>query len=133
MKLVYTEQALVSLEESLEFIAPKVTHEKLIEIRDRILDTADTLLLQPLKGQKEPQLEHLDLDHRRIIESHYKIIYRVVGEYIYITDIFDVITSYSIHYTKLYESSAGWHGGGRNVPFRAPARRQNLQHRRGIS
>jgi hypothetical protein len=27
--------------------------------------------------------------HRRLVESHYKIIYRVVGEYIYVTDIFD--------------------------------------------
>ena len=61
MKLVYTEQALVSLEELLEFIATKVSHEKLIEIRDQILDRADTLLLQPLKGQKEPFLEHLGL------------------------------------------------------------------------
>jgi toxin ParE1/3/4 len=89
MKLFYTEQALISLEEALEFIAPKVSHEKLIEIRDRILDKADTLPLQPLKGQKEPFLEHLGLGHRRLVEGHYKIIYRVIDEYIYITDIFD--------------------------------------------
>ena len=89
MKLVYTEQALISLEEALNFIAPKVTHEKLIEIRNEILDAADTLLLQPLQGRKEPFLEHLDLNHRRLIVSHYKIIYRIIGEYIYITDIFD--------------------------------------------
>ena len=73
----------------MSFITYKVTSEKLIEIRDKILDTADTLLLQPLQGQKEPYLEFLGLDHRRIIVSHYKIIYRVTGEFIYITDIFD--------------------------------------------
>lgn len=89
MKLIYTEQALHSLEEALIFIAPKVTHEKLIEVRDEILNVADTLLLQPLQGQKEPFLEHLGLGHRRLVVSHYKIIYRVDGEYIYITDIFD--------------------------------------------
>lgn len=33
MKLLYTEQALISLEEALNFIAPKVSEEKLIEIR----------------------------------------------------------------------------------------------------
>lgn len=60
-----------------------------MEIRDKILDKADTLLLNPLKGQKDPYLEHLSLDHRRLVESHYKIIYRIIGEYIYITDIFD--------------------------------------------
>jgi toxin ParE1/3/4 len=48
MKLVYTEQALESLEEALEFIASKLTHKKLLEIRDKILNKADTLLLDPL-------------------------------------------------------------------------------------
>ena len=89
MKLVYTEQALISLEEALEFIAPKVSHEKLIEIRNKILDAADTLPEQPFSGQREYLLEHLELGHRRLIEGHYKIIYRIVDKYIYITDIFD--------------------------------------------
>ncbi|MFA5330442.1 MAG: type II toxin-antitoxin system RelE/ParE family toxin [Prolixibacteraceae bacterium] len=89
MKLIYTEQALLGLEEALNFIAPKVTQKKLLEIRDEVLDAADTLLLQPLQGQKEPFLDHLGLGHRRLIVSHYKIIYRITGEYIYITDIFD--------------------------------------------
>ena len=89
MKLVYTEQAIISLEEALEFIALKVSYEKLVEIRNRILDAADTLPLQLQQGQKEPYLEHLFLEHRRLIEGNYKIIYRVIGEYIYITDIFD--------------------------------------------
>jgi len=89
MKLVYTEQALVSLEEVLEFNALNIPYEKLIEIRDRILDKADTLVSHPLKGQKEPFLAHLGLGHRRLVESHYKIIYRVLGDCIYVTDIFD--------------------------------------------
>jgi toxin ParE1/3/4 len=89
MKLFYTEQALESLEEALEYIAPKVDHEKLIEIRDGILDAADTLLVHPFHGQQEPFLAHLGLDHRRLVVSHYKIIYRVIGEFIYVTDIFD--------------------------------------------
>ncbi|NEW85438.1 MAG: type II toxin-antitoxin system RelE/ParE family toxin [Mariniphaga sp.] len=89
MKLVYTEQALQSLEEALAFVAPKVSYEKLMQIRGLILDKADHLISQPLKGQKEPLLEHLGLKHRRLVEGHYKIIYRIIGEYIYITDIFD--------------------------------------------
>lgn len=52
MKLIYTEQALFSFEEALNFIAPKVTPEKVIEIRDAILDAADTLLINPLQGQR---------------------------------------------------------------------------------
>lgn len=68
MKLVYTEQALFCLEETLEFISTDVSHEKLMEIRNRILDKADTLLLQPFKGQKEPFLDHLGLGHRRLLK-----------------------------------------------------------------
>jgi len=58
MKLLYTEQALTGLEESLGFIAA-VSHEKLMEIRGKILDKADSLLFQPSKGCVEPFLEHL--------------------------------------------------------------------------
>ena len=89
MKVIYTDQALSSLEEALGFLAHKVSRDKIIEIRDKILDKADTLSEHPLQGQIEPYLEHLKLSHRRIIESHYKIIYRIIDEYIYITDIFD--------------------------------------------
>ena len=89
MKLVFTEQALTSFEETLEFIATKLPHKKVLEIRNRILDRTDTLLLHPLIGQKEPFLEDLGLDHRRLVVDHCKVIYRVVGEYIYIIDIFD--------------------------------------------
>ena len=89
MKLVYTEQALESLEEALELIISKVSHEKILEIRDRILDKAETLPFQPFQSQKEPFLEHLGLGHRRLVESHYKIVYRVIDDSIYVTDIFD--------------------------------------------
>jgi plasmid stabilization system protein ParE len=89
MKLVYTEQALKSLEESLAFIVPNVTIETLENIRNSILNRADRLLKNPSSGRKEEYLEHLGLNHRRVIESHYKIIYRVIGSTIFITDIFD--------------------------------------------
>ena len=89
MKLFYTNQAIESLNEALSFIATKVTDNKLLEIRTQILDKADTLLLQPYQGQVEPYLVHLNLEHRRLIEGNYKIIYRIVGETIYVTDVFD--------------------------------------------
>ena len=89
MKLVYTEQAIASLEEALEFMINKVSYEKLLEIRGRILDKTETLSVQPFQGQKEPFLVHLGLGHRRLVEGHYKIIYRIIGDFIYVTDIFD--------------------------------------------
>lgn len=89
MKLVYTEQAIVSLQESLDFLPPETPAEKVNEIRDRILAKADKLLDNPHIGQLEEYLEHMGQSHRRIIEGHYKIIYRVKGELIIITDIFN--------------------------------------------
>jgi toxin ParE1/3/4 len=89
MKIKYTEQSLISLQESLEFISKEVSLEKLIEIRDQILNSTDILIQHPKLGKKEEYLEHLKLGHRRIIGGHYKVIYRVEKEIIYITDIFD--------------------------------------------
>ncbi|MDZ4845763.1 MAG: type II toxin-antitoxin system RelE/ParE family toxin [Chitinophagales bacterium] len=89
MKLVYTDKAIESLQEVLEFLSPKVNLEKLTQIRDEILDKADTLMKHPYLGQEEEYLEHLQMGHRRLVQSRYKIIYRIEGNTIYITDIFD--------------------------------------------
>ena len=70
MKLVYTEQSLKSLEESLEFIAPSVSIKTLETIRNSILDRADKLVKNPSSGKREEYLEHLGFNHRRVIESH---------------------------------------------------------------
>ncbi len=59
MRVFFTEQALFSLEEALIFLAPKVTLNKLIEIRNEILDATDKLVLHPFQGSREPFLEHL--------------------------------------------------------------------------
>jgi toxin ParE1/3/4 len=89
MKLFYTEQAVVSLQECLDFLPPEISEEKRLQIRDRILSKAQKLLLKPHIGRREEYLEHLGQSHRRIIEGPYKIIYRIEGDIIYITDIFD--------------------------------------------
>jgi toxin ParE1/3/4 len=89
VKLLYTEQALDSLQECLDFLSAGVPPGKIQEIRDRIIAKADKLLESPFTGQRDEYLAHLGLEHRRIIEGNYKIIYRVTGEIIYITDIFD--------------------------------------------
>jgi plasmid stabilization system protein ParE len=73
----------------LEFIAPHVSNETLEITRNKIVDRADKLVKNPSSGRREEYLEHLGLNHRRVIESHYKIIYRIIAQTIYITDIFD--------------------------------------------
>ena len=90
MKVVYTEQALQSLEESLDFLMEQeMPTDQIMATRERILDKADSLADSPWKGQQEEYLTQLGKEHRRIIEGYYKIIYRVEEPTIYITDIFD--------------------------------------------
>jgi toxin ParE1/3/4 len=89
MKVTYTRQAHASLREALELIKPKVSKEKLREVRKKIFDKADKLKDNPKMGQKEEYLQHLDKNHRRVIQSHYKIIYLVQKDRIIVTDIFD--------------------------------------------
>jgi plasmid stabilization system protein ParE len=59
MKLVYTEQAIVSLQECLDFFPPEVPAEKVNEVRDKILAKTDKLLENPYIGQLEEYLEHM--------------------------------------------------------------------------
>jgi len=54
-----------------------------------LLDKSDDLVNSYGHYQQEEYLEHLGKDHRRRIEGHVKIIYKVEGEYVYVTDFFD--------------------------------------------
>lgn len=91
MKVIYTNQSIYSLEESLRFSIDTqgLPPEKATSIIDQLFDRADSLARNPQKGQREEYLQHVQEDHRRIIEGHFKIIYKIIGESIYITDFFD--------------------------------------------
>ncbi|MEQ9149476.1 MAG: type II toxin-antitoxin system RelE/ParE family toxin [Cytophagales bacterium] len=91
MKVIYTDQSIKSLEETLNFAIRELglSYEKAMLIKDQLLKRADSLSQNPNKGQQEEFLEHLKESHRRLIEGHFKIIYRIQGKIIYITDFFD--------------------------------------------
>lgn len=91
MKVIYTDQSLDSLHEVMDFLLEDlgIPIEKVSEIKTQLLDKADSLALNPYKGQKEEYLEHLGKEHRRLIEGHFKIIYLIEKEAIFITDFFD--------------------------------------------
>jgi plasmid stabilization system protein ParE len=91
MRVIYTDQSIISLEESLDFAIEErqLPQEKASELKSRLFDRADSLALNPCKGQREEYLQHLKEEHRRIIEGNFKIIYKVENGAIYITDFFD--------------------------------------------
>jgi len=91
MKVVYTEQSIESLEESLHFLIEKqgLPPEKVTLIVNQLFNRAEELAKNPGKGQQEEYLQHLQENHRRIIEGHFKILYKIEGNTIYIVDFFD--------------------------------------------
>ena len=91
MKVIYTDQSIDSLEEALTFAIAEqeLSPEQVTELKNRLLDRADSLALNPQKGQREVYLRHLEAKHRRIIEGYFKIIYKVEKGAVYITDFFD--------------------------------------------
>ncbi len=91
MKVIYTAHSIDSLEESLYFSIKEhgLALEKAASIKDQLFNRAESLALNPNKGQLEEYLLHLQENHRRIIEGRFKIIYKIEGESIFITDFFD--------------------------------------------
>jgi hypothetical protein len=54
MKVIYTDQSLDSLHEGMDFLLEDlgIPMEKVSEIKTQLLDKADSLALNPYKGQK---------------------------------------------------------------------------------
>lgn len=91
MKVYFTEQALIRFEDAMDFLLRKqrVPVNKVEEIKIEIIDAAESLTNNPNAYQTEPLLKSLGLSHRRILCGNFKIIYRVEGNIVYITDVFD--------------------------------------------
>ena len=89
MKILITNYAKLQFREIVKyykFIAGKNVSDK---IKINILKALDLIKENPWSGQIEENLIGLNLSHRRIVKGNYKIIYRLEGDIILITDIFD--------------------------------------------
>jgi len=91
MKVLYTDQSIDSIEESLNFAIEiqGLSLKNAQLLKSLLFDRAESLAQNPFKGQCEEYLKHLKEEHRRIIEGHFKIIYKIKNGAIYITDFFD--------------------------------------------
>lgn len=89
MKLVITEPAIQRLKEIHDYYQENVSKEIAVKIRSGIIKKLKSIRKNPSAGQEEELLKDLGLGHRRRVEGNYKIIYRIIGKTIYVTDIFD--------------------------------------------
>lgn len=67
-------------------VANETTADK---IRKSIFNATKPLAKQPFIGQIEENLVELKQEHRYLVEGNYKIIYLVIINDVYVTDIFD--------------------------------------------
>ncbi len=89
MKLVVTEPAKLRLKEIHDYYKEEVSRKIAGKIKSGIIVKLKHIQANPPGGQKEEYLKELGLEHRRIVDGNYKIIYRISKNIIYITDIFD--------------------------------------------
>ncbi|MBL0129300.1 MAG: type II toxin-antitoxin system RelE/ParE family toxin [Flavobacteriales bacterium] len=70
-------------------IRDESSQERADRVEERLLRRAEELIDQPLKGPPEPFLAELNGSHRYLLLGRYKIIYRIDGTTIHVTDFFD--------------------------------------------
>lgn len=89
MKLEVTESAWESLAELTDYWSDFRSHDVIVRRVDELWDAVDWLLAHPRAGQYEENLEDLGLGHRRWVVREVKIVYRVVGKVLRVTQFFD--------------------------------------------
>lgn len=88
MTLEITQYAIDHLVASVEFTMQDADVLKKEEVIDDVIDGAQYLLSHPRAGQLEVRRSD-GVDYRRWVVRHFKIIYRIDGDRVLVTDIFD--------------------------------------------
>jgi len=86
---IIADPTLDSLDAALEFRKHTMSQARMQTLVDEIFTELDRLVQFPGGGAIEEQLAHLGKGHRRVIVEHFKIVYRLEGEVIWVSDIFD--------------------------------------------
>ncbi len=89
MRLHVSEYAAARLDDIWDYYAVEASERVADRITSKIVDDIDWLLEHPRGGQYEPLLDHLGLGHRRKVSGNYKIIFRIIDDLIFVSDIFD--------------------------------------------
>lgn len=89
MRLQVSEYAAARLDDIWDYYAEEASERVADKITQKIVDDIDRLVERPRSDQYEPLLDHLGLKHRRLVSGKYKIIYRIIDDPIFVSDIFD--------------------------------------------
>ena len=89
MNIKITNPAKKSLKQHYNYYKKQVSQMLAEKLKEELIFAIESLKTHPHIGQIEEGLSSLNLGHRYIVKRHYKIIYRIDNEVIYITDFFD--------------------------------------------
>ena len=89
MQIIWTNFAISELKNIFLYYRMVAGEKTADKIRKSIFSATKPLLKQPFVGVLEENLTDLKQGHRYLVKGNYKIIYRVIDDNIYITDIFD--------------------------------------------
>ncbi|MBC8487839.1 MAG: type II toxin-antitoxin system RelE/ParE family toxin [Bacteroidetes bacterium] len=89
MNIIWTHSARDELKFIYEYYRDIVSPKVARKIKDNIIKRIEILNNFPYAGQEEETLKVLKENHRYLVESNYKIIYKVTKNIVYITDVFD--------------------------------------------
>jgi plasmid stabilization system protein ParE len=89
MRVVWTKSALASLQYIYQYYKRNVSITIALNIRELILTASLQLESFPSSGQLEEILNETKYTFRYIIRGRYKIIYTILKDKVFITDIFD--------------------------------------------
>ncbi len=87
-KVVWTAKAIKQLDRIYDFLAQQgllVAEKQVLALLEKV----DLLKQFPQTGQQEPRLKHLKKGHRYLVESNYKLVYRIKGRLVHIVLVFD--------------------------------------------
>jgi toxin ParE1/3/4 len=89
MEVEITRFARSQLLEIYSYYKLKASEATALQITDKILDSIEELGSLRGIGSIEPNLVHIHGNYKYMVCGNYKIIFRVIGDIVYVTDIFD--------------------------------------------
>jgi addiction module RelE/StbE family toxin len=88
-KIIWTNKSKNDLKAIFDFLSDTINREKASEIIKKIIPKVEIIYKAPFTGQKEPKFIFLKKEYRRIIISHYKIVYHISHNTAFINCVFD--------------------------------------------
>ena len=91
MKVIVSPEAEERLAGSLELYATYMSDTSVLRRRQRVIEGLRFLALNPRSGPYADEIRPGDdgLRYRKLLVDHFKIIYKIVGDELWVSDIFD--------------------------------------------